>query len=170
MSNITQPGLATTNPARLIQSFYDALGRGDVPCALALLDPQVQWTEAERFPYYGGTWIGPQAVLDNLLKRLAEDWSEFSAKAGDFIVEGSRVVAFGQYAGTYKRTGKSMTAPVRAPVVSSRRQARKLPDVRRHGQGTGSPLSLSTRDCYLAFTKPGRARRWRDLSYNEAGI
>lgn len=111
MSNSTQPGLTTTTPARLVQSFYDALGRGDVPCVLALLDPQVQWTEAERFPYYGGTWIGPQAVLDNLLKRLAEDWSEFSAKAGDFIVEGSRVVAFGQYAGTYKRTGKSMTAP-----------------------------------------------------------
>lgn len=111
MNNIIHPDIATTNPKYQVQSFYDALGRGDVPSVLALLDPQVQWTEAERFPYYSGTWIGPQAVLDNLLKRLAEDWSEFSAKPGDFITEGTRVVAFGVYSGTYKKTGKSMTAP-----------------------------------------------------------
>ena len=111
MNNIPQSNTSTTNPRHQVKSFYEALGRGDVPAVLALLDPQIQWTEAERFPYYSGTWVGPQAVLNNLLKRLAEDWSPFSAKAGDFVVEGSRVVTFGVYSGTYKKTGKSMTAP-----------------------------------------------------------
>ena len=111
MNDIPQSNTATTSPRHQVKSFYEALGRGDVPAVLALLDPQIQWTEAERFPYYSGTWIGPQAVLDNLLKRLAEDWSQFSAKASDFVVEGSRVVAFGAYSGTYKKTGKPMTAP-----------------------------------------------------------
>lgn len=99
------------NPLRVVQDFYAALGRGDVAAVLGLLDPHVEWTEAERFPYYSGTWRGPQAVLDNLLKRLAQDWNDFSATPDDFLVDGNRVVAVGRYAGTYKRTAKSMTAP-----------------------------------------------------------
>jgi len=99
------------NPLDVVQDFYAALGRGDVAAVLGLLDPKVEWTEAERFPYYSGTWHGPQAVLDNLLKRLGQDWDDFTAKANDFLVEGSRAVAFGVYTGTYKRTGRSMTAP-----------------------------------------------------------
>ena len=98
-------------PVNVIKNFYAALARGDVPSVLGLLDSEVQWTEAERFPYYSGTWHGPQAVLDNLLKRLAKDWEGFSATAEDFIVEGNRIAAFGIYAGKYRRTGKSMTAP-----------------------------------------------------------
>jgi ketosteroid isomerase-like protein len=82
-------------PVRTVSHFYDALGRGDVPALLSLLDPQVEWTEAERFPYYGGTWHGPQAVLDNLLVPLSVDWGDFSAKAQEFIAEGDRVVCLG---------------------------------------------------------------------------
>ena len=99
-----------TTPLDTVQRFYDALGRGDVPAVLSLLDAQVQWTEAERFPYYGGTWHGPQAVLDNLFVPLARDWDGFSATADDFIAQGERVVALGRYAGTYKRTARSIAA------------------------------------------------------------
>ncbi len=99
------------SPLNVVQDFYAALGRGDVAAVLGLLDPQVEWTEAERFPYYSGTWHGPQAVLENLLKRLAQDWNDFSATPDDFLVDGNRIVTFGVYAGKYKRTGKSMTAP-----------------------------------------------------------
>jgi ketosteroid isomerase-like protein len=98
-------------PVDTVRRFYDALSRGDVPAVLSLLDAQVQWTEAERFPYYSGTWQGPQAVLDNLLKPLSSDWEGFSAKAHEFIAEGDRVVSLGVYSGTFKRTGRSMTAP-----------------------------------------------------------
>jgi uncharacterized protein len=99
------------NPLIIVQTFYAALGRGDVPAVLGLLDPQVQWTEAERFPYYSGTWHGPQAVLEKLLKPLARDWEKFTATAEDFVVDSDRVVALGRYAGTYRRTGRSMSAP-----------------------------------------------------------
>ena len=99
------------SPADVVRSFYAALGRGDVPGVLALLHSDVEWTEAERFPYYAGTWHGPEAVRDNLLARLAQDWDGFSAKADDYLVEGNRVVSLGAYAGTHKRTGRSMTAP-----------------------------------------------------------
>ncbi len=111
MSKLIRDNLAATNTVCLVHSFYEALGRGDVPGVLNLLDPEIEWTEAERFPYYSGTWRGPDAVLNNLLKPLAQDWDGFSAKVEDFMLEGHRVVSFGIYSGTYKRTGKSMTAP-----------------------------------------------------------
>lgn len=99
-----------TTPVDMVRRFYDALGRGDVPAVLSLLDAQVEWTEAERFPYYSGTWRGPQAVLDNVLVPLSADWDRFSAKAHEFIVANNRVVSLGTYSGTFKKTGRSFSA------------------------------------------------------------
>lgn len=99
-----------TTQVDTVRRFYDALGRGDVAGVLSLLDAQIEWTEAERFPYYSGTWHGPQAVLDNLLVRLAGDWDDFSAQAHEFIAAGDRVVALGTYSGTFKKTGRSFSA------------------------------------------------------------
>jgi hypothetical protein len=59
-----------TTPIDTVRRFYDALGRGHVPAVLSLLDPHVEWTEAERFQYYSGTWHGPQAVLDTKAQEL----------------------------------------------------------------------------------------------------
>ena len=93
-------------PVDVVRRFYDALGRGDVSGVLALLDERIEWTEAERFPYYGGTWHGPQAVLENLLVPLSHDWTE----ATEFVAEGERVVSLGRYSGTFKETGRSFSA------------------------------------------------------------
>ena len=97
-----------TTPIDSVRRFYDALGRGDVPAIFLVLDAQIEWTEAERFPYYSGTWHGPQAVLDNLLVPIARDWEGFSATAADFIAQDDRAVALGQYSGTNKRTRRSI--------------------------------------------------------------
>jgi uncharacterized protein len=99
-----------TTSVDTVRHFYDALGRGDVPAVLSLLDAEIKWTEAERFPYYSGTWQGPQAVLDNLLKPLSSEWDGFSAKAHEFIAEGDRVVSLGTYSGKFKKTGRSFSA------------------------------------------------------------
>ncbi len=97
-------------PVDTVRRFYDALARSDVPAILSLLDPQVECTEAERFPYYGGTWHGPQAILENLLVPLSRDWDGFSARAHEFIADGDRVVSLGTYSGTFKKTGRSFSA------------------------------------------------------------
>ena len=110
MSNTTRFELSATKELHVVNAFYDRLGRGDVPGVLDILDPNVRWTEAERFPYYSGTWVGPQAVLDNLLKRIAADWTGFAAIPNDYMIEGSRIVSFGTYSDIYKKTGKSMRA------------------------------------------------------------
>lgn len=93
-----------------VRAFYDALGRGDVPAVLGLLDERIEWTEAERFPYYSGTWYGPDAVVKNLLVPLTNDWEGFCAHADDFLAAGERVVTLGTYRGKYRKTGRSMAA------------------------------------------------------------
>lgn len=100
-----------TPPVETVKRFYDALGRGDVPGLIALLASDITWTEAERFPYYAGTWRTPQQVVDHLLVPVARDWEGFSATPESYVVEGERVVAFGAYGGTYKATGQTMRAP-----------------------------------------------------------
>jgi ketosteroid isomerase-like protein len=100
-----------TTPTDLVRAFYVSLARGDVPGLLSLLHPDLEWTEAEGFPYYSGTWRRPQDVLEKLLKPLMRDWDDFSAVADDFVTEGDRVVSLGAYVGVNKATGKAMRAP-----------------------------------------------------------
>lgn len=99
-----------TETVDLVRAFYAALARGDVPGLLGLLHPDLEWTEAEGFPYFSGTWRRPADVLERLIQPLMRDWDNFSAVAEDFIAEGGRVVSLGAYAGTSKQTGKAMRA------------------------------------------------------------
>lgn len=100
-----------TSPIETVKRFYDALGRGDLPSLTALLASEIDWTEAERFPYYAGTWRSPQQVVDRLLVPVTRDWDGFTATPEGYVTEGERVVAFGAYGGTYKATGQAMRAP-----------------------------------------------------------
>ena len=95
----------------LVRAFYAAVGAGDVPGVLNLLHPELEWTEAEGFPYHSGTWTRPHDVVEKLLAPLMRDWTDFSAATDDFIVEGDRVVSLGAYAGVSRVTGKAMRAP-----------------------------------------------------------
>ena len=92
-----------------VRGVYDAFAKGDVPAVLGFLSPDVQWTEAEGFPY-GGTYVGPQAVAEGVFMRLGTEWEGFAAVPDEFIDGGDSVVALGQYSGTYKATGKSFRA------------------------------------------------------------
>ncbi len=100
-----------TKPIDLVRGFYAAVAAGDVPGVVALLHPQLEWTEAKGFPYYSGTWTQPHDVVEKLLVPLMRDWDNFAAVADDFIVEGDRVVSLGAYSGVAKATGKAMHAP-----------------------------------------------------------
>ncbi len=103
--------MTTTRPVDVVRRFYEALGRGDVAAVLGLLAPTLDWTEAERFPYYGGTWHTPEAIVHGLLAPLERDWEHFSARPESYVSEGERVVSLGTYRGKYRKTGRSMVAP-----------------------------------------------------------
>jgi len=98
------------SPTEIVQSLYAAFARGDVPGVLGVLAADIRWTEAEGFPY-GGTYSGPQAVLEGVFMKLATEWEGFAAVPKEFVAQGETVVSIGQYSGKYKATGKSMSVP-----------------------------------------------------------
>ena len=97
-------------PLATIQSLYAAFARGDVPGVLGALAADVHWTEADGFPY-PGSFVGPQAVLENVFMKLGTEWEGYAAVPQEYVVQGETVVALGEYSGKFKKTGKSMKAP-----------------------------------------------------------
>ena len=60
----------------VIEALYAAFAAGDIPAVTALMADDIHWSEAEgnkladRSPY-----IGPQAVVEGVFQRLAEDFA-----------------------------------------------------------------------------------------------
>lgn len=98
----------------LIAGLYDAFGRGDVPSVLGSMHPAINWHEAEGNPYMpsGDAWIGPDAIVNNLFARLAEEWDEFTVHPQTFHDAGDTIVVEARYTGTYTATGKQIDAQV----------------------------------------------------------
>ena len=96
--------------ADVIRGLYAAFARGDVPAVLGAMAPDIAWTEAAGFPY-GGTYVGPDAVLAGEVARIGAEWDGYTAVPHTFVAEGDRVVALGDYGGTYRATGRRFDAP-----------------------------------------------------------
>ena len=98
----------------LVRDVYDAFAAGDMEKVLGAMDPQIEWREAEGNPYEpsGTAWIGPDAVVENLLVHLGADWDQFTVHPKEFHDAGDTVVVEGRYTGTYEATGKSLDAQV----------------------------------------------------------
>ncbi len=94
----------------VISGVYEAFGTGNIPAVLGAFDENIAWTEAEGF-MYGGTYVGPNAVLENVFMRLGTEWEGFSAVPHQIIDGGDSVVGLGTYSGKYLKTGKSMSVP-----------------------------------------------------------
>ncbi|MBK9438114.1 MAG: nuclear transport factor 2 family protein [Chloracidobacterium sp.] len=94
----------------VISGVYEAFGTGNIPAVLGAFDENIAWTEAEGF-MYGGTYVGPNAVLENVFMRLGTEWEGFSAVPHQVIDGGDSVVGLGTYSGKYLKTGKSMSVP-----------------------------------------------------------
>ena len=95
----------------VVKSFYEGISRGDVATVLGLMDPEVEWIEAEHFLYADNNpYIGPNAVLNGVFMRLMTQWEGFKAVPEQFIGMGDTVAVTGRYHGTYRETGKSVNA------------------------------------------------------------
>lgn len=100
----------TTSHTDTIKNLYAAFARGDMPTVLGAMAPNFSWTEPEEHPY-GGTHVGPDAVLNNVFMKLGTEWDGFFAVPQEFIAEADTVVALCEQGGTYKATGKSYKTP-----------------------------------------------------------
>ncbi|MFN6962855.1 MAG: nuclear transport factor 2 family protein [Pyrinomonadaceae bacterium] len=95
----------------LIRGMYEAFAAGDVPTVLGLMDEKIDWREADNFLYADGNpYVGPQAVLEGVFMRLANDWDDFAVQPEEWFDAGDTIVVCGHYTGTSKATGRSVRA------------------------------------------------------------
>jgi len=95
----------------IIQKHYAASDRLDIDGMMADVAPDVRWTEMAGFPC-AGTWVGPQAVIDNVFKVLGSAWENYRFELDCLVDGGDTIVGIGTYYGTFRATGKPMQARV----------------------------------------------------------
>jgi uncharacterized protein len=89
----------------IMRAAYGSFASGDVPAVLALMDPNIEWTEAEGWPLYDGTFVGPQAIVDGVFLRLGEIGDNFSVNLDQLVADGDTVVALETYTWNRKDSG-----------------------------------------------------------------
>ena len=97
--------------ADVIRDHYEAATRGDLDGMLAPLAPDARWTEAAGFPY-AGTYTGAAEVAKGVFARIGADWEDYRFDLEELVDGGATVVGVGTYSGTYRATGRAMTARV----------------------------------------------------------
>ncbi|EEM61280.1 hypothetical protein bthur0007_7400 [Bacillus thuringiensis serovar monterrey BGSC 4AJ1] len=95
----------------IIRSTYEGSTSSNAKHLAEALSEKAEWTEAEGFPY-GGTYIGVEAIMENVFSRLGSEWDDYKASVNTYHeVNGKDVIiAEGIYSGVYKKTGKSFEA------------------------------------------------------------
>ena len=93
----------------IIQGMYDSFASGDVAAVVAGLSDNVSWTEADGFPL-AGTYIGPEAVVENVFMRLGEVGDNWGVVVERLIADGDTVVADGKYTWNHTGTGEPCAA------------------------------------------------------------
>lgn len=95
----------------IVKAHYDANDRRDLPGMIADIAEDCRWTEMDGFPRRG-TYVGPQAVVENVFKALGELFEGYNFKLERLLDAGDDVIGIGDYSGTHRETGKSFNARV----------------------------------------------------------
>jgi ketosteroid isomerase-like protein len=94
-----------------VRSSYEAFARGDLDGALAMMDDDIVWHQAQGLPH-GGVYEGLAAVRAAVFDPLDEEWWEdFKADPEEVIELGDDVVVLGRYTARAKGTGAPLDVP-----------------------------------------------------------
>jgi uncharacterized protein len=97
----------------LVQDAYDGFAKGDVEPLVSILHENSEWHEAEHGTYWpGGSFRGPQAVLEGVLGRIPQDFDDFQIEIKRILESGDTVFVEARYRATAKATGKLLSAQV----------------------------------------------------------
>lgn len=96
---------------RVIRGAYEAFAQGDVPAVLAVMAPDIEWNEAENFPYADGNpYVGPDAVVEGVFSRLGQEWDYWSLAIEHVLDAGDNVVVLGRYQAKHSETESELDA------------------------------------------------------------
>jgi len=89
----------------VIQSAYQAFGRGDIPAVLEALSPDIQWHIPGRNPV-AGTYKGPEEVVGFFTQLMERSDGTFHLDVNDWLASDQHVVALVRETG--QRAGKRL--------------------------------------------------------------
>lgn len=92
-------------PTQLVQSLFEAFGRGDIPFILEHVSPDCRWVTPGHAIPYAGTYRGRDGAAQ-FFTRLAEAEEFLAFEPRQFIADGERVIALGSETCRVRRTGK----------------------------------------------------------------
>lgn len=87
----------------IVRRAYAAFNAGEPEAAIALLDPEVEWTLPAHFPD-AETWRGRERVIEGL-GALSDAWESIDIDVQELIDAGDRVVALVHIKGRAALTG-----------------------------------------------------------------
>ncbi len=94
-----------------VRGSYEAFNRDDLEGALAMMDDDIVWHQAQGLPH-GGVYHGLAAVRAAVFDPLNEEWWEdFRADPDEMIGLGDDVVVLGRYTARAKVTGAPLDVP-----------------------------------------------------------
>jgi len=95
----------------LMRRAYEAFNRGDIESVLGMMADDVQFVVAENYLYYRGTpYAGKQDIAEKLFSKVGTDWDGYWIDVEKLHDAGDIVVMQGRYRGTYKASGRTMSA------------------------------------------------------------
>lgn len=95
----------------LVRELYDAVEAGDHDRIRRTLADDLRWRQAGSVvPAAGEDKVGAEALIDEVLGPLEQEWDGFTEEIDELLVAGGRVVATGTYRATYRATGRRLEA------------------------------------------------------------
>jgi ketosteroid isomerase-like protein len=91
----------------IVRRAYEAFNRNDPEAAIALLDPEVEWTLPAHFPD-AETWRGRDRVVEGL-RSMATSFDSLNLEVHELIDAGDRVVALVHIQGRAAVTGLDLS-------------------------------------------------------------
>jgi steroid delta-isomerase-like uncharacterized protein len=91
----------------LIQKLYDDFAKGDIPAVGAAMATNIEWIEAESFPYADGNpYVGFDAILEGVFSRVGSEWDYWNLANLNFNeMANNKILVTGRYQAKYKKNG-----------------------------------------------------------------
>ena len=98
------------NNVEVLREGYEAFNDQNMEAVTENFDEDVEFVEPEG-SRYGGTYHGPETVVEDLFGRIVSDIEDLHLDTDRFIDGGDTVVVTGSIQGTASETGETLDIP-----------------------------------------------------------
>lgn len=95
----------------VVKAHYAGSDAKDLAAMMAPITERTVWIEMAGFPY-AGTYVGKDAIIEGVFKRIGAEWDGYDFRLERLVDGHSSIIGIGTYSGTYRKTGKKMSARV----------------------------------------------------------